>query len=34
MKTNEAMVIALEMDPENRSETDSIYTYDRALIER
>lgn len=33
MKTNEAMIIALEMDPENREKTDSIYRYDRSLIE-
>ena len=32
-KVNEGKIIALEIDPENTLETDSIYTNDRNLIE-
>ena len=32
-KITEGSFLALEMDPENTKETDSIYTYDRDLIE-
>ena len=32
-KINEGKVLALELDPENNMETDSIFTYDRDLVE-
>ena len=32
-KVNEGKILALELDPENTLETDSIFTYDRELIE-
>lgn len=32
-KITEGSFLALEMDPENTKDTDSIYTYDRDLIE-
>ena len=32
-KVNEGSVIALEIDPENRERTDSVYTYNNELIE-
>ena len=32
-KINEGSVIALELDPDNRDRTDSVYTYDNKLIE-
>lgn len=33
-KINEGSFLALELDPENIDETDSIYTNDRSLIEK
>lgn len=33
-KVNEGSIVAFEMDPENCSLTDSIYTYDRTLVIR
>ena len=33
-KITEGSILALELDPENVAETDSIYTHDRELIER
>ena len=33
-KINEGSILALELDPENIDETDSIYTNDRSLIEK
>lgn len=32
-KINEGCVIALELDPNNRDRTDSVYTYNNKLIE-
>ena len=32
-KVNEGKILALELDPENTLETDSIFTYGRELIE-
>lgn len=32
-KVNEGKILALELDPENTNETDSIYTYDRDLVQ-
>ena len=32
-KVNEGNIIALELDPDNRERTDSVYTYDNKLIE-
>ena len=32
-KINEGSVIALELDPNNRERTDSVYTYKNKLIE-
>lgn len=33
-KINEGSIVAFEMDPENVSLTDSIYTYNRSLVIR